>query len=338
MNESKNPVETTATPAADNAAATQSPKPGRPNGGRDPRWQTAQEQMAANATVTVTVTSIATSKDSRPVGLNVSLNGLRGFLPGSLTPRGAKHNEMIGQTLKVKIVECERGKLVVSLNAQRAEDAAAFVKTLVVGNEVTGRVVSVVDQLGYFVNIGEVEALLHVSQTPLDGGKPKVFQVGDELTARVSSVNLENNKVGLTMRPPRRDRPQGQRDNQQRRPDNRSSNRGTGSQGGNSPTVKSDAPAKVAAPVTTDAKPAAGATVAKRAATAVVHKPAPPRTPVLPKPTSTRRKEQKFGSFAELAAFMQQRDGSGAGEQVSATETTGEPVKENAGDAVEQKG
>lgn len=332
MNESMNPVETSATPAADNAAAKQTPKPGRPNGGRDPRWQTIQEQMAANATVSVTVTSVATSKESRPVGLNVSLNGLRGFLPGSLIPRGAKHNEMIGQTLQVKIVECERGKLVVSLNAQRAEEAAAFVKTLNVGNEVTGRVVSVVDQLGYFVNIGQVEALLHVSQTPLEGGKPKVFQVGDELTARISAVNLETNKVGLTMRPPRKDRPQEQRDNRytQRRSDNGSSNRG-----GNSGS-KSTAPVSVAAPVTTDTKPAATAVVAKRQVKPVVPKPvAAPRTPSQPK-TSTRRQEQRFGSFAELAAFLQTRDGASA--EATAADTTVEPAKENAGDAVEQKG
>lgn len=283
MNEHRNSAETPATPNTDRRRQDTTPR--KP----DPRWQVIAEQMEAKTSVSVNVTGVATNKERRPVGLNTTLTGLRAFLPGSLIPRSIKADSLVGQTIQVKITECAGGKIVVSLAAHLAEEAGAFVKTLSVGDEVTGQVVSVVDQLGFFVNIGKVEALLHHSQTGLVDGSPKRFEVGETVTAKVASINLETNKVGLTMRPSRRER-------ERQEPVNRRQDHGQGRQYRDSGSSRSDEP------VTPRPTPVKRVVPVKPAVTTtVVSKPAKPRT------SSPGRKSEpmrKFGSFAELAAYM----------------------------------
>jgi ribosomal protein S1 len=173
----------------------------------DPRWTQLAGKMDAGVTVTVTVVEVAKDRDGRVCGLHTKLDGLRAFLPGSRIPRGQDAENLVGKTLEVKLIECDQndrgGKLVVSRVAVVQSDRAKFVESLVVGTEVTGTVVSVRENLGYFVNIGALDALLHVSQTPLENGAPKEFAVGETLTARISQVNLAESKVALSMRAPR---------------------------------------------------------------------------------------------------------------------------------------
>ncbi len=174
-----------------------------PRGNRrsDPRWDSLAELMASGATVRVTVGDIANDRNGRPCGHNVSIQGLRGFLPGSQLPRHEGKVELKGQTICVKIIECnprERGgKLVVSRLAALKDERNHFVGTLTEGQEVRGQIASVVDGLGYFVSLGVMDALLHRSET--DG---KVFNVGDCLTARVRSVDTVNGKVSLSIGTP----------------------------------------------------------------------------------------------------------------------------------------
>ncbi len=171
----------------------------------DPRWTKLGADMAANVTVSVTVTGVAKNGNGQTCGLQTKLEGLRAFLPGSRIPRGQDAETLVGKTLEVKVIECDQdtGKLVVSRVAVLQSERAKFVESLVVGQEVTGTVVSVRESLGYFVDIGPLDALLHVSQTPYVDGVPQVFAVGETLTARVSQVNLAESKVALSMRAPR---------------------------------------------------------------------------------------------------------------------------------------
>ncbi|MDZ4837487.1 MAG: S1 RNA-binding domain-containing protein [Candidatus Melainabacteria bacterium] len=171
------------------------------------RWAAAHELMTSSKSVSVEVVGVATNRDGRPCGLNTRLCGLRAFLPGSQLPRGTRCEDLTGQSIEVKVLECDRaergGKLVVSHTAHLNEGKKQFVSSLYVGMEVTGTVTNFVEGLGYFVNIGPVDALLHRHQTPMEGGTPKHFNDGDSVTAKVSSVDIASGKVGLTMRAPR---------------------------------------------------------------------------------------------------------------------------------------
>jgi ribosomal protein S1 len=187
MNQPINPVVTN--------SQTQAPSGQRRT---DSRWDSLAELMASGATVRVTVGDIAKDRNGRPCGHNVSIQGLRGFLPGSQLPRHEGKVELKGQTICVKIIECnprERGgKLVVSRLAALKDERTNFVGALTEGQEVRGQIASVVDGLGYFVSLGVMDALLHRSET--DG---QVFNVGDCVTARVRSVDRLKDKVSLTM-------------------------------------------------------------------------------------------------------------------------------------------
>jgi predicted RNA-binding protein with RPS1 domain len=173
----------------------------------DKRWDEVAQLVASGATVSVVVTDIATNKEGQRRGLSVKLQGLRGFLPGSEVTRGANFDELKGKTVQVKVLESDPkargGRLIVSMKAIADGERNQFIQGLEIGSEVTGKVVSVVD-FGYFVNIGALDGLLHVTQTPLENGKPKVFSVGNTVTVRVKAVDLEAGKVSLTMRQPRR--------------------------------------------------------------------------------------------------------------------------------------
>ncbi len=192
MNQSINPgvIET------NSQAQSQPPKGQRPH---DPRWDSLAQLMDEGATVAVTVGSVVNDRNGRPCGLNVTIQGLRAFLPGSQIPRHEYKVDLSGQTIAVKIIECnprERGgKLVVSRVAALKDERTRFVGTLTEGQEVRGQIASIVDGLGYFVSLGAMDALLHRSETG-----EKVFNVGDCVTARIRSVDRVNDKVSLTIR------------------------------------------------------------------------------------------------------------------------------------------
>lgn len=294
MNENQIPVDNTTAIVTPVETAT----PNRAPEKKKDRWQDLAELMASGSSVQVTVTGVATNREGRTVGLNATLMGLRAFLPGSQVPRGAKFEELTGSTIEVKVIECDRsargGKLVVSRTRHLESEAAGFVATLQIDSEITGTVVSVVPNLGYFVNIGKMDALLHVTQTPLENGSPKTFEVGDTVTARIASVNPETNKVGLTMRQPRREgngyRPQQGNRNQ--------GNRGERSTG-------------------QDSRPNGGqrrerSTERPRAAAKVVFASTPKRAPSKPKALRSSRKSpftHQFDSFAALGEFFAKRNG-----------------------------
>lgn len=288
MNTSENnTVSTTGNGSAVNSAAS-SLRPAS-------RWSKLSELANSGATVTVNVKSLTTNRDGKTVGLNTELEGQRAFLPGSQMPRGVRFESLVGTTLEVKIIECDPkarpAKLVVSRTAQLKTEVDSFISTLVMGAEVEGEVVSVVENLGYFVRIGAVDALLHVTQTPLEGGAPKVFNVGDSVKAKISAIDTEKGKVGLTMRAPRPER-------RDRRDDNPARNSGNGNGNGgkrfSEPKVETPAPARFEAPRRA-VKPKLVATAATQ-----------PVRPVVAKSSQRKRDgfTQQFGSFAELAAFF----------------------------------
>jgi ribosomal protein S1 len=184
-----------------------------------PKWEAARAANAANSVVDAKVESVAT-KDGRPRGLNVVLDsGLPSFIPGSELPKGCDQKGLVGETIKVRIVEVNRrkGRLISSLKSVVDEERGSFISTLEEEQEVTGTVVRFNSEIGYFVDLGHgVDALLHLSQTALVDGKPEVLNKGQVITARVRSVSVEKGQVALTMRKPRPEQAHGNRRNVER--------------------------------------------------------------------------------------------------------------------------
>jgi ribosomal protein S1 len=190
----------TATQEESNSRLPSAPKPNR-----DKRIDEIFELIKSGTTTCVVVTGIASNSEGQRRGLSVDLKGLRGFLPGSEMPRNLSDEELLGQTIEVKVLEFQpkrANRLIVSLKAAGQSARKQLISTLQIGSEISGLVVSVVD-FGYFVNIGAMDALLHMSQTPLEDGKPKVFAKGETVCARIKSIDPASGKVGLTMRRPR---------------------------------------------------------------------------------------------------------------------------------------
>jgi ribosomal protein S1 len=170
-----------------------------------PKWDAARAANTTNSPVNAKVDSVAT-KDGRPRGLNVTLElGLPSFIPGSELPKGISQNALVGQTISVKVIEVNRrkGRLISSLKSLADEQRTALLSSLSEGQEITGTVARITE-FGYFVELGSgVDALLHISQTALVNGQPEVLTKGQQITAKVRSVSVEDGKVALTMRKPR---------------------------------------------------------------------------------------------------------------------------------------
>lgn len=173
----------------------------------DSRWESVSALLASGETITVPVTEVAL-KDGRPCGLNVKIKGLRGFCPGSEMVHGVRNEDLVGKEVAVKVVEVNQkqkgGRLVVSMKAVAAESKNEFLAGLNVDDEVTGVVARITD-FGYFVDLGSADALLRKTDTPFVDRRPQVFQVGDQVTARVKSVKADEGKLAVTMRQQGRD-------------------------------------------------------------------------------------------------------------------------------------
>ena len=131
-------------------------------------------------------------------GLMASYKGIKSFLPVSqLTPLnyprvdGAdssmilqKLQSHIGKDFAVRIINVDReaGKVIISEKAAHEDSAKETLKSLTIGEEVSGEVSGVV-KFGIFVTFGGVEGLVHLSE--LDWGHvsdpSKIFSLGDKV-------------------------------------------------------------------------------------------------------------------------------------------------------------
>jgi small subunit ribosomal protein S1 len=138
-------------------------------------------------------------------GLSVDV-GMRGFLPASqaaIRPM-ADLSPLVGQRLKLRVLELDarRGRVVVSrralLEAERAVQREALLKTLSVGDKVSGAIVSFVGY-GAFVDIGGVDALLRIEDMSWGHIRhgSQLFAEGDIVQAKVLDVNKDKGRVAI---------------------------------------------------------------------------------------------------------------------------------------------
>lgn len=152
--------------------------------------------------------------DANRGGLLIEADGIRGFLPVSQLsaqhyPRVAgadkeeilqKLNDLIGQTLRVRILDVDRkqNKLIFSEKEAVREDMQERLKELKEGDVVKGSVTGVVD-FGAFVNVSGIEGLIHISEISWDRveNPGDYLKVGEQVEAKVIAIDKDRLSLSL---------------------------------------------------------------------------------------------------------------------------------------------
>jgi small subunit ribosomal protein S1 len=150
-------------------------------------------------------------------GLLVRLFNLQGFMPASQVgsandaprhlPADEQYQALIGKTLQSKVLEADqaRGRLILSaLEAEkraRGKRRDERLQELEEGAVYEGRVINVTD-FGAFVDIGDIEGLVHLSELSHKHIKRPgdIVSVGDEVKVTILSIDRERQRIALSMK------------------------------------------------------------------------------------------------------------------------------------------
>jgi small subunit ribosomal protein S1 len=140
--------------------------------------------------------------------------GLRGFLPASLVElrRVRDLQPYVGKSLEAKIIELDknRNNVVLSrrawLEETQKEQREDFLQNLKPGEVRRGTVSSVVN-FGAFVDLGGMDGLVHVSELSWKhvDHPSSVVQVGDEIDVQVLEVDLDRERISLSLKATQQD-------------------------------------------------------------------------------------------------------------------------------------
>jgi small subunit ribosomal protein S1 len=140
--------------------------------------------------------------------------GLRGFLPASLVElrRVRDLDPYVGQELEAKIIELDqhRNNVVLSrrawLEETQKEQREEFLDNLKPGERRKGTVSSVVN-FGAFVDLGGMDGLVHVSELSWKhvDHPGSVVSVGDEIDVQVLEVDMERERISLSLKATQQD-------------------------------------------------------------------------------------------------------------------------------------
>jgi small subunit ribosomal protein S1 len=140
--------------------------------------------------------------------------GLRGFLPASLVElrRVRDLQPYVGRILQAKIIELDknRNNVVLSrrgyLEETQKEQREDFLHNLKPGEVRKGTVSSVVS-FGAFVDLGGMDGLIHVSELSWKhvDHPGSVVAVGDEVTVQVLDVDLDRERISLSLKATQQD-------------------------------------------------------------------------------------------------------------------------------------
>jgi len=165
-------------------------------------WGRIEEVMQSGGTIKGPVIEVVKG------GLILDI-GLRGFLPASLVDlrRVRDLHPFVGTELEAKIIELDRNRnnVVLSrrafLEESQSEGRKKFLESLQKGERRKGTVSSIVN-FGAFVDLGGVDGLVHVSELSWKhvDHPSEVVQVGQEVEVGVLDVDLERERVSLSLK------------------------------------------------------------------------------------------------------------------------------------------
>jgi small subunit ribosomal protein S1 len=164
-------------------------------------WKNLQAAMEAEELIECQVSAVVKG------GLLVDVKGLRGFVPSSHLRNRNNLEEMIGQTLPLKILAVDplKNNIILShrrvMNEQAQEQRKDLFAKLEVGSVKEGQVVRITE-FGAFIDLGGIDGLLPLSQMswrwvehPSD-----VLAIGDNVKAEVIGVDVERQRVSLSVK------------------------------------------------------------------------------------------------------------------------------------------
>lgn len=171
-------------------------------------WNMLETRNSTGDTITVKI--IQANKG----GLVAQYGDMQGFIP--VSQLSSKHyprvngdrglikqklDEIIGQTIEVKIMSYDKvsNKIIFSEKAAGEADLEEKAQNYEVGQRVSGKVTGIVD-FGLFVDIGGIEALVHISQVSWQriNNLRDHFAVGQDVEAEI--VSVEGGRVSLSMK------------------------------------------------------------------------------------------------------------------------------------------
>lgn len=175
---------------------------------KDRGWDEVMAKMESGEIIEVS------PYDANRGGLLVEYDGVRGFLP--VSQLSAEHyprvgssdkdeilqrlNVLIGQTLTVRILDCDRkaNKLIFSEKEAIKDGLAARFEKLAVGDSVKGVVTGVVD-FGVFVNVEGIEGLVHISEISWErvNNPSDYVKVGEAIDAKIIAIDKDRLSLSI---------------------------------------------------------------------------------------------------------------------------------------------
>jgi len=152
--------------------------------------------------------------DANRGGLLIELEGIRGFLPVSQLaaehyPRVSdadkdeiltKLNSLVGQTLKVRILDANRkdNKLIFSEKEAVRDRMQSQLTKLKVGDSVEGVVTGVID-FGAFINVDGIEGLVHISEISWERVEDprKYVRIGETIKAKIIAIDKDRLSLSI---------------------------------------------------------------------------------------------------------------------------------------------
>jgi small subunit ribosomal protein S1 len=165
-------------------------------------WASLEKAFAEKATIVGTVTGVVKG------GLSVDI-GIRAFMPASRSGArdAAEMEKLVEQEIRCRITKLDAAEEDVVVDRRViAEDEETAAKQrryseLKEGDTVRGTVRSLTDY-GAFVDIGEIDGLLHVGEMSWSRvNKPSdVLSVGDQVDARILKIDSDKRRISLSMK------------------------------------------------------------------------------------------------------------------------------------------
>ena len=165
-------------------------------------WPSLEKAFNDKATIVGTVTGVNKG------GLNVDI-GVRAFMPASRSGvrDAAELEKLVGQEIRCRItkLDVDDEDVVVDRRIISEEEATAARQRryaeMKEGDTVHGAVRSLTDY-GAFVDIGDVDALLHVGEISWTRvSKPSdVLNVGDQVEARIIKIDPEKRRISISLK------------------------------------------------------------------------------------------------------------------------------------------
>jgi len=143
-------------------------------------------------------------------GLELDVKGMRAFMPAGQVEiyHVPDLTQFIGQKMVAEVTQFEREarNLILSrrniLEREREEQKGKLLAELAEGQIRRGVVRNVMD-FGAFVDLGGVDGLLHVSEMSFQRGRQNAgnfVKIGDVLDVKVTKIDRETGKIGLSLR------------------------------------------------------------------------------------------------------------------------------------------